>query len=141
MSEPTSITGTEAKVEEIKINGNGHANGNGNAHLYTNGHAVKREGLKFERYFTQEGVGPFASLEWEKRDAVIKSADGKVVFEKLNVEVPKFWSQNATNIIASKYFYGDKEKGQREQSVRELIDRVTQTITDWGKADGYFEVL
>ena len=97
-----------------------------------------KRGLNWPRVFSRADVHPFEEVAWEKRTAAITDANGKVVYEQRDVEVPIGWSQNATNIIASKYFYGDKEKGQREQSVRELIDRVTQTITDWGKADGYF---
>ncbi|MFH2096967.1 MAG: vitamin B12-dependent ribonucleotide reductase [bacterium] len=98
----------------------------------------ENKGLSWQRFFSRGNVHPFDEIQWEKRTAVITDANGKVVFEQKDIEVPNFWSQNATNIVASKYFYGDSEKGQREQSVRSLIDRVTQTITDWGKEDNYF---
>lgn len=94
---------------------------------------TSEKGLRFERYFTTEGVPPFNTVEWEKRDAVIKSAEGKTVFEKKGVEVPNFWSQNATNIAASHYLYGE-----HEYSVRDWIDRVAGTIKEWGLKDGYF---
>jgi len=127
------------KVEETKVNGNGHlhTNGNGhangNGHLHTNGHTATREGLKFERFFTSEQVKPFDTVDWEKRDAVIKSAEGHIVFEKKGVEVPKGWSQNATNIAASHYLYGEYE-----YSVRDWIDRIAGTVKEWGLNDGYF---
>lgn len=97
----------------------------------------KRAGLKFERAYTKKGVHPFNMVEWEKRDAVIQNMKGESVFEQKNVEVPKSWSVNAVNIAASKYFYGKMGAG-REHSVKQLIDRVSRTITDWGKEDGYF---
>jgi ribonucleoside-diphosphate reductase alpha chain len=97
-----------------------------------------RQGLTWERFFSRGNVSPFDEIQWEKRTAAIIDAKGKIVFEQKDVEVPNFWTQNATNIVASKYFYGDKDKGSREDSIRQLIDRVTATITDWGRADGYF---
>lgn len=98
----------------------------------------KRKGLIFQRFFTRPGSHPFDELKWEKREALITDPKGNVVFEQKEVEFPDFWSQNATNIAASKYFYGDKNKGQRESSVKQLVDRVSRTIADWGKQDGYF---
>ncbi len=95
-----------------------------------------KAGVQVERTFTVEGTHPFNTVEWEKRDAVIKNMKGVAVFDQKGIEVPKTWSINATNIAASKYFYGKGEK--RENSVKQLIDRVTRTITDWGKEDGYF---
>ncbi|MDZ7374444.1 MAG: vitamin B12-dependent ribonucleotide reductase [candidate division KSB1 bacterium] len=97
-----------------------------------------RRGLGLEPYFSSPGVHPFDEIEWEKRDAVIIGEDGKVVFEQRNVEVPKEWSQLATNVVASKYFYLDRKTGQRESSLRQLVDRVARTITTWGQRDGYF---
>ncbi len=102
------------------------------------GRPKSKRGLDWSRVFSRADVNPFEEVAWERRTAAITDANGKVVYEQRDVEVPISWSQNSTNIVASKYFYGDKEKGKREQSVRALIDRVTQTITDWGKADGYF---
>lgn len=98
----------------------------------------ENRGLKFKRFFTNPDIHPFDEIKWEKREAVINDPQGGVVFEQHDVEVPESWSQNATNIVASKYFYGDKNKGERESSVKQLIDRVSRTITDWGKKDGYF---
>lgn len=96
-------------------------------------------GLEFRRLLTKAGQHPFEAITWEKRNSTITDVSGKVIFEQHDVEVPSFWSQNATNIVASKYFYGDIEKNKRETSVKQLIDRVSRTITDWGKLDGYFE--
>jgi len=95
-------------------------------------------GLKLERYFTRAGVDPYDEIEWETRSATILNEKGKVVFEQANVEIPKLWSQMATNVVVSKYFRGPLGSPQREQSVRQLIGRVVNTVTAWGKADGYF---
>lgn len=103
----------------------------------TGGERGKR-GLEFDHFFSTPGIHPFDEIEWEKRDAVIVGEGGKVVFEQRGVEVPKFWSQLATNVVASKYFNYDRRTGERENSVRQLIDRVSRTITEWGKKDGYF---
>ncbi len=99
---------------------------------------AKAKGLQFDYFFSEANIHPFDQVEWEYRNAKIASIKGEVIFEQNNIEVPKFWSQNATNIVASKYFYGDQNKGERESSVKQLIDRVTRTITDWGKEDKYF---
>ncbi|MEK7579890.1 MAG: vitamin B12-dependent ribonucleotide reductase [Patescibacteria group bacterium] len=82
---------------------------------------------------------PFDQTNWVKRDAKIGSSDGKVVFEQKNVEVPEFWSQTATDIVASKYFSGKKNTPQRENSIKQLINRVAKTISGWSLKDGYFE--
>ena len=103
------------------------------------------KGLTIERVFSKEDEHPFDSLEWERRDAAIKNPEGGVVFEQNDVEFPKSFSQLATNVVASKYFYGDledrhipPEEGGREDSLKQLINRVTRTITDWGKEQDYF---
>src|SRR5688572_20479205 len=95
-------------------------------------------GLEFPRYFTLPGVDPFDEVEWEFRDAVIGNEKGKVVFEQRGVEIPKAWSQQATNIVVSKYFRGTMGSPERESSVRQLIGRVVDTITMWAKAQNYF---
>ncbi len=95
-------------------------------------------GLKFRRFYTREGVHPFDEVEWENRDAVIRDSKGKAVFEQLGVEMPKDWSQSATNIAVSKYFRGEIGKPDRETSARQLVGRVAKTISDWGRKDGYF---
>lgn len=96
------------------------------------------KGLRIERYFTQEGVDPFDTVEWEHRTAVIAGERGEVVFEQKDVEVPAFWSQLATNVVASKYFRGQVGTPEREHSVRQVIGRVVETLTRWGREMGYF---
>src|SRR2546430_6702988 len=104
----------------------------------------KSNGLRFERVFSDENVAPFDQVDWERRTAEITDDSGKVIFKQENIEVPKSWSALSTKIAVSKYFYGDiangtdPHKGGRETSVRQLIHRVTRTITDCGIADGYF---
>src|SRR6188508_1163116 len=95
-------------------------------------------GLEFPRYFTLPGVDPFDEVEWETRAAVIGNEKGKVVFEQRDVEIPKFWSQQATNIVVSKYFRGQIGTPERERSVKQLIGRVVDTITGWARAQKYF---
>ncbi len=95
-------------------------------------------GLHIHPLFSKSGIHPFDELEWEQRRAVIKNDKGAVVFEEDGVEVPKSWSALATNIVASKYFYGAKGAEIHEKSVRQLIHRVARTIADWGLKDGYF---
>jgi ribonucleoside-diphosphate reductase alpha chain len=95
-------------------------------------------GLEYERVFTKEGVDPFDEIEWEMRSAVIGSEKGEVVFEQRDVEIPKFWSQQATNIVVSKYFRGQLGAPEREKSVKQLIGRVVDTITTWARAQKYF---
>src|SRR6266496_2690576 len=104
----------------------------------------KNGGLRFKRVFSDAAVAPFDQIEWERRTAEINDDGGKVIFKQEAIEVPKNWSALATKIAVSKYFYGDiangtdPYKGGRETSVRQLIHRVTRTITDCGIADGYF---
>jgi ribonucleoside-diphosphate reductase alpha chain len=104
----------------------------------------KSKGLRFERVFSDAKVAPFDQVDWERRTAEITDDSGKVIFKQENIEVPKSWSALATKIAVSKYFYGDiangtdPHQGGRETSVRQLVHRVTRTITDWGIADGYF---
>src|SRR3954466_9613427 len=90
-----------------------------------------------ERYFTSDGDDPFETVDWEQRTALIPGKDGPS-FEQKDVEFPSFWSQTATNIVAQKYFRGKLNTPQREHSVRQMIGRVTDTITAWGVKDGYF---
>ena len=106
--------------------------------------APTHSGLTFEPRFATPGVSPFDEIEWDHRTAEITDDSGKALFRQENVEVPKAWSELATKIAVSKYFYGDASigrdpyQGGREQSVRQLIHRVTRTIADWGLEDGYF---
>src|SRR6266571_4276842 len=93
--------------------------------------------LGVRRYFTIPGRDPFDEVEWETRDAFIPGKD-KPVFEQKGVEFPRFWSQTATNIVAQKYFRGRMSSPAREHSVKQMIGRVVDTITGWGRAGGYF---
>ena len=95
-------------------------------------------GLKIARYFSRPGVSPYDEIEWELRNATIINEKGKVVFEQNNVEIPKSWSLMATQVVVSKYFRGPLGTPQREHSVRQMIGRVVDTITGWGRKDGYF---
>jgi len=90
------------------------------------------------RFFTRPGVDPFDEVEWERRTALIEGKGGRPVFVQEDVEFPKAWSQQATNIVASKYFRGPLGTPQRERSVRQLISRVVDTIAGWGQKGGYF---
>ncbi len=96
-----------------------------------------RRGMRVERFFTHEGVHPYDEIEWERRDAQI-GGDGGTVFEQKGVEVPKFWSMTATNVVASKYFRGKLTSPDREWSVKQMVDRVVDRITRWGVEGGYF---
>jgi len=98
----------------------------------------KAAGLSFRRFFTKAGVSPYTEVEWELRTAQITDAQGNVIFEQKDVEVPKDWSMTATNIVASKYLHGKLGTPERETGVRQLISRVAETIRDWGLAQGYF---
>ena len=95
-------------------------------------------GLTFPRFFTDAGVDPFDEVEWELRRAMIGNERGEIVFEQRDVEIPKAWSQQATNIVVSKYFRGQIGTEEREHSVRQLIGRVVRAITDWARAQKYF---
>ncbi len=96
-------------------------------------------GLRIEPLFCPPEVAdPFDTVAWELRSATIKDENGDLLFEQRDCEIPATWSQLATNVVASKYFYGENGTSERERSVRALIHRVTRTLTDWGKADGYF---
>ncbi|MDQ2648205.1 MAG: vitamin B12-dependent ribonucleotide reductase [Actinomycetota bacterium] len=101
--------------------------------------APERTGIGITRYFTNEGEHPYDAVTWERRDARITNyKDGSVAFEQLNVEVPSTWSLNATNILAQKYFRGTVGTPEREASLKQVADRVVDTITAWGVRDGYF---
>ena len=91
--------------------------------------AGTKSGLRFERYFTDGRTSPFNNVEWEKRTALIGNEKGVTIFKQEDVEVPKSWSQTATNIVASKYFHGKHGTPEREGSVRQLISRVVNTFT------------
>ena len=102
-------------------------------------------GLTIDRVFSSEGEHPFDSVEWERRTAAIKNHTGEAIFEQKNVEFPKSWSVLASNVVASKYFYGDLSRSGedpatdgREDSLKQLVHRVTRTIADWGIEQNYF---
>jgi ribonucleoside-diphosphate reductase alpha chain len=100
--------------------------------------AASAPGLTFPRFFTEAGVDPFDEIEWELRAAIIGTERGEVVFEQRDVEIPKAWSQQAANIVVSKYFRGQIGTPEREHSVRQLIGRVVNTITEWARRNRYF---
>jgi ribonucleoside-diphosphate reductase alpha chain len=101
--------------------------------------APQRVGIGIRRHFTTAGIHPYDEVVWERRDARITNyRDGAVAFEQLDVEVPESWSLNATNILAQKYFRGTPNTDEREWSLRQVADRVVDTITLWGIKDGYF---
>jgi ribonucleoside-diphosphate reductase alpha chain len=101
----------------------------------------QRTGVDFPRYFTaklEPGKTPYDAVDWELRTATIGNDKGAVIFEQRDVEVPADWSQTATNIVASKYFHGKLGSPSRERSVADLVRRVTDTITEWGRKGRYF---
>ena len=101
--------------------------------------APEQTGIGIRRHFTRPDVHPYDELTWERRDARITNfADGTVAFEQLGVEFPTTWSVNATNIVAQKYFRGTLGTDERESSLKQVIDRVADTITRWGIEGGYF---
>ncbi len=102
------------------------------------GAKATRKGLSFRRYFTKPGVHPFDEIEWELRSAVIANERGETIFEQKEIEVPKSWSMTATNVVVSKYFHGKLGTPNRETSVRQIVERVANTITGWGKKQHYF---
>src|SRR2546427_8171234 len=112
----------------------------------TNGHRAapaagtrrNRTGLPWKRYFTKPGVGAFDEVEWETRAASITNEKGEVVFEQRDVEIPRGWSQVATNVVVSKYFRGVLGTPERERSVKQLIGRVARPIHQWGVTGGHF---
>src|SRR2546428_8183164 len=110
----------------------GPKNGNGN------GHSSKAKGLRFGRFFTPPGSHAYDLVEWERRTASITGEKGQVIFEQKDVEVPRSWSQLAINVVAQKYFRGSPGSPERETSVRQIIDRVVDTIANWGRQGGYF---
>jgi ribonucleoside-diphosphate reductase alpha chain len=107
--------------------------------VYAMAVAGERVDIGIKRHFTTKGRHPYDDVEWELRDSMISDfRTGEVAFEQREVEVPKDWSMNATNILAQKYFRGTLGTPEREDSLRQVIDRVADTIADWGARDGYF---
>jgi ribonucleoside-diphosphate reductase alpha chain len=104
--------------------------------------STERKGVSFPKYFTQKldaGKTPYDEIAWELRTAAIANDKGAIIFEQDEVEVPAEWSQTATNIVVSKYFYGKMGSPEREHSVRQLVHRVVDTIADWGAYGRYFK--
>src|SRR5467141_109972 len=99
---------------------------------------TSKPGLRFGRYFTPEGSHAYDLIEWERRTAAITGEKGQVIFEQKDVEVPRSWSQLAINVVAQKYFRGSPGSPERETSVRQIIDRVVDTLARWGREGGYF---
>jgi ribonucleoside-diphosphate reductase alpha chain len=99
---------------------------------------ARRGGVPLQRFFTRPGIDPFSTVDWELRSALISGEDGHVVFEQRDVEVPRTWSQTATNVVVSKYFRGPLNDPRRETSVRQLLGRVVDTMTTWGRNQQYF---
>lgn len=95
--------------------------------------------LKVRRVFTQQGKDVYDQTEWKEFAAEIKNAEGEVIFQQKGIQAPAFWSQTAVNIVASKYFHGGVDDAHRENSMRQLIGRVADTISEWGWRDGYFQ--
>src|ERR1700694_1818284 len=115
---------------------------NGNHHKPSAGRAQgaisDKAGLRFERYFTPPGSHAYDLIEWERRTAAITGEKGQSIFEQKDVEVPKAWSQLAINVVAQKYFRGSPDSPERETSVRQIIDRVVDTLARWGREGAYF---
>jgi ribonucleoside-diphosphate reductase alpha chain len=114
-----------ADLHATRKNGN-HKNG------------TAKPGLRFGRYFTPAGSRAYDLIEWERRTAAIIGEKGQVIFEQKDVEVPRSWSQLAINVVAQKYFRGGQGTPERETSVRQLIDRVVETLAKWGREGNYF---
>ncbi|MEK7589264.1 MAG: vitamin B12-dependent ribonucleotide reductase [Patescibacteria group bacterium] len=126
--------GTSVFPSQQRLDVNNHKKSDDSMHQMSSG-------MTWERIFGLSGQGtghPYDDITWELRTAKIAKADGTIVFEQHDVEVPAFWSQTATDIVASKYFRGKITAPEREYSVKQMIDRVAQTIGYWGLQDGYF---
>ena len=130
--ESTNVEDGQAPAKTRTTRGKGGRR-TGDAERYGDG-----KGLKVDCLLTQPGTSPFDEVEWERRRASITDEKGAEIFAQDDVEVPKSWSMLATNIVASKYFFGGIGTDEREFSVRQLIHRVARTITDWGLNDGCF---
>jgi ribonucleotide reductase alpha subunit len=138
MADITTTAKTSAISTTKNAPGQKHQANPGLPPQFAKGEQSGGPGLAFKRYFTKAGVSPYDELEWELRTAQITDAQGNVIFEQKDVEVPKDWSMTATNIVASKYLHGQLGTPERESGARALITRVAETIRDWGIAGGYF---
>src|SRR5262249_52049869 len=136
-----TAAGQQAQTQSGAVDTGIHARKGGEAKAVEQKDAATRaaiHGLECPRYFTLPGIDPFDEIQWETRAAVIGNEKGKVVFEQRDVEIPSFWSQQATNIVVSKYFRGQMGSPDREHSVKQLIGRVVDTITRWARDQKYF---
>jgi ribonucleoside-diphosphate reductase alpha chain len=136
--EPTDISSQKSqsnpRPEPARI-----ASRNGSTAPAERAPAASRPRIDLRRHFTRPGADPYEELVWEKRDArIVDHRDGSVVFEQKDVEFPRNWSLNASNIVVQKYFRGPLGSPQRERSLRQMVDRVVDRITLWGRQDGYF---
>src|SRR5229473_3491827 len=123
-------------LKEMAKNASDLATGTRKNGNHKNGTA--RPGLRFGRYFTPEGSHAYDLIEWERRTAAIIGEKGQVIFEQKDVEVPRSWSQLAINVVAQKYFRGSPDSPERETSVRQIVDRVVETLAVWGRKGNYF---
>ncbi len=133
-------------VREETVSDSGNGNGKSNSARVSTGRQERRrhekrgaiDGIRIAPLLCDEGADPFAGSDWETRKASITDDKGNTIFANENVEAPHNWSMLATNIVASKYFFGGKHTKVQEHSVRQLVHRVARTIADWGWNDGYF---
>jgi ribonucleoside-diphosphate reductase alpha chain len=137
---PTKHANGTANGHGTNGQGNGHGHGKkGKGYLQlTEGEKPTWQGLSIERRYTRPDVHPYDTVDWDLREATITNEHGKTVFEQKDLEFPKSWSALATNVVASKYFRGHLGTPERERSVKQMIDRVADTIADWGIKDAYF---
>src|SRR4051794_4604771 len=120
---------SSASLPPVISNGH-HGNGHGARPL------PERQPMHVELNFCPPHTDPFDTVDWEYRTAQIKDENGKVLFEQVDCEIPSFWSPLATNVVVSKYFYGEHGTAERERSVKQVVHRVARTIADWGIEDG-----
>ncbi len=142
-TKPAADTSTPTSANGHATNGNGNGHGNGTKkgtgyRQLTAGETQTWTGLTIERRFTRPDVHPYDTVEWDTREAIITNEHGEAVFEQKDLEIPKAWSQLATQVVASKYFRGHLGTPERERSAKQMIDRVADTIADWGIKDAYF---
>ncbi len=138
--EPSTPKNLPNQVEENNLDNGTYKNGNGHSYVQTHAQAgPSKKGFTWERLFGNRH--PYEDIIWETRTAKIVKGDGTVVFEQNNVEVPNFWSQTATDIVASKYFRGRLDSSEREYSAKQMVDRIAKTIGYWGFKDSYFASL
>lgn len=134
MLDATGSDNVEAPKKSTSRTNKGRARRPGTA-----GRSPQPRKLKITRMLSTQGVSPFDQIKWERREAMIGDDKGNTIFKQDDVEVPNSWSMLATNVVASKYFYGAQGTDEREYSVRQLIHRVARTLADWGLEDGYLE--